>query len=452
MDKDSIELSAGPPLSLSSPPSPRSPNLRFQWSESASLDLPLSRDAADFHDINVDDGVADIKLLPSGMTDIEPGSMLHCDGLLCVEGASPLTPYHSITPPIPFALESEMSPKSASLLPSCAPFANENDLMLASQSWIRRADHKTFAIFDVCNVDTSVCNPDSHNGGDIGTQHLISSATEAANYPVFANCQPTRRQMKEETFQLVATAAFMQQSQDSLIQLEQIEHEQEEAKDRNQERWQEQYQGQEQLPQMLFSMPLHFLGQTSQSETQNELSNYDLAVSDLDASLGSTGFSVELRASVSGTIPIHSIAPAADFNDTAGVSDDITVSAVGLTVSAEMQTDLPKAASGNEDAVKNTRPWECDLCPSRFSIKGHLSQHKRYVHAKFRPHGCEVTGCAASFGTRFARSQHVWTVHLKRKPFICDVPGCKSTFGQRSHLNRHSKRHKSGGANDVKTE
>lgn len=86
------------------------------------------------------------------------------------------------------------------------------------------------------------------------------------------------------------------------------------------------------------------------------------------------------------------------------------------------------------------RPWACQLCPSRFSIKGHLSQHNRYVHEKYRPHACP--SCPASFGTRFARSQHIWTVHEGRKPFVCEVPGCTASFGQRSHLNRHAKRHK----------
>jgi hypothetical protein len=87
------------------------------------------------------------------------------------------------------------------------------------------------------------------------------------------------------------------------------------------------------------------------------------------------------------------------------------------------------------------RPWACELCASRFSIKGHLSQHNRYVHEKYRPHTCP--SCSASFGTRFARSQHIWTVHERKKPFVCEVPGCKASFGQRSHLNRHAKRHRS---------
>lgn len=87
------------------------------------------------------------------------------------------------------------------------------------------------------------------------------------------------------------------------------------------------------------------------------------------------------------------------------------------------------------------RPWACELCPSSFSIKGHLSQHNRYVHEKYRPHQCLVKECDASFGTRFARSQHIWTVHERKKPFACDFPQCDASFGQRSHLNRHRKRH-----------
>jgi hypothetical protein len=97
------------------------------------------------------------------------------------------------------------------------------------------------------------------------------------------------------------------------------------------------------------------------------------------------------------------------------------------------------AAGSSEDRA---RPWACELCPSRFSIKGHLSQHNRYVHEKYRPHCCPKVGCSASFGTRFARSQHIWTVHERKKPFACEVEGCIASFGQRSHLNRHRKRHR----------
>lgn len=87
------------------------------------------------------------------------------------------------------------------------------------------------------------------------------------------------------------------------------------------------------------------------------------------------------------------------------------------------------------------RAWICEECDARFNIKGHLSQHWRYVHEKFRPHHCLEKGCDAKFGTRFARSQHGWTVHEKRKPFECQYNTCGSVFGQRSHLNRHHKAH-----------
>lgn len=87
-----------------------------------------------------------------------------------------------------------------------------------------------------------------------------------------------------------------------------------------------------------------------------------------------------------------------------------------------------------------SRPFWCgiDGCPSRFNVKGHLTQHVRYVHDKVRPHACPYGGCDARFGTRFARNQHVWTVHEGRKPFVCGA--CGNRFGQRSHLNRHAKK------------
>lgn len=114
-----------------------------------------------------------------------------------------------------------------------------------------------------------------------------------------------------------------------------------------------------------------------------------------------------------------------------------------LPISASSREVMARAAAAvaSGDGDDRERQWACELCSSRFSIKGHLSQHHRYVHEKYRPHRCPVTECDASFGTRFARSQHVWTVHENLKPFHCDFPRCKSSFGQRSHLNRHRKRH-----------
>lgn len=129
-------------------------------------------------------------------------------------------------------------------------------------------------------------------------------------------------------------------------------------------------------------------------------------------------------------------------------SMDLDVDTLGSTVSSGkdvMARAVIAAASAAAEGSREDRerPWACELCPSRFSIKGHLSQHNRYVHEKYRPHRCPRSGCSASFGTRFARSQHVWTVHERKKPFICEEPGCKASFGQRSHLNRHRKRHRS---------
>lgn len=128
-------------------------------------------------------------------------------------------------------------------------------------------------------------------------------------------------------------------------------------------------------------------------------------------------------------------------------SMDLDIDTLGSTVTSGkdvMARAVIAAASAAADGSREdrARPWACELCPSRFSIKGHLSQHNRYVHEKYRPHRCPKSGCSASFGTRFARSQHVWTVHERKKPFLCEEPGCKASFGQRSHLNRHRKRHR----------
>jgi hypothetical protein len=110
----------------------------------------------------------------------------------------------------------------------------------------------------------------------------------------------------------------------------------------------------------------------------------------------------------------------AGLGSTSSSSKDVMARAVAAAAAS--------VASGDGD--ERARPWACELCPSRFSIKGHLSQHNRYVHEKYRPHCCPKVGCTASFGTRFARSQHIWTVHERKKPFACEVKGCKASFGQ----------------------
>lgn len=56
-------------------------------------------------------------------------------------------------------------------------------------------------------------------------------------------------------------------------------------------------------------------------------------------------------------------------------------------------------------ADQRERPFACDRCPSRFTIKAHLKQHIRYVHDKIRPHACWYEGCTVRFGTQFARNQ-----------------------------------------------
>ena len=106
-----------------------------------------------------------------------------------------------------------------------------------------------------------------------------------------------------------------------------------------------------------------------------------------------------------------------------------------------MTTDEPVSAQAakRKDAHRGAvaRPWTCERCDAAFVLKGHLSQHIKYVHLKVRPHACLRAGCSAAFGTQFARNQHVWMVHEGLKPFAC---GCGARFGQRSHLNRHAKR------------
>lgn len=149
--------------------------------------------------------------------------------------------------------------------------------------------------------------------------------------------------------------------------------------------------------------------------------------------------------SVNDTAP--SATDALDF-DLPGLGSTMISTRHDIMARAVMIAAHNVAGGSSEDRA---RPWACEQCSSRFSIKGHLSQHNRYVHEKYRPHCCPKIGCSASFGTRFARSQHIWTVHERKKPFACEMEGCKASFGQRSHLNRHRKRHRCASSTAPKT-
>ena len=95
------------------------------------------------------------------------------------------------------------------------------------------------------------------------------------------------------------------------------------------------------------------------------------------------------------------------------------------------------------------RPFPCPVCPSRFKVKSHLSDHVVMVHQDHRPFPCPH--CPAQFKTKIALSGHVRRRHSSAAPhqdsdrnlklILCHVCGrsCGSAAEMKRHLLTHSR-------------
>ncbi|CAL8390222.1 unnamed protein product [Boreogadus saida] len=81
------------------------------------------------------------------------------------------------------------------------------------------------------------------------------------------------------------------------------------------------------------------------------------------------------------------------------------------------------------------KPYGCDQCMKRFSLKGKLKTHMR-THTDKKPYGCDQ--CMKRFSLIGKLKTHMRT-HTGEKPYRCDQ--CKKSFGRKGHLKMHIRTH-----------
>lgn len=81
------------------------------------------------------------------------------------------------------------------------------------------------------------------------------------------------------------------------------------------------------------------------------------------------------------------------------------------------------------------KPHQCNICGKRFTQLGGLQQHMR-MHSGIRPFVCHF--CNKAFTQKAGLDQHLRT-HTKVKPFKCII--CYKSFSQSVHLRQHMRTH-----------
>ena len=91
----------------------------------------------------------------------------------------------------------------------------------------------------------------------------------------------------------------------------------------------------------------------------------------------------------------------------------------------EIYTDMVPISAFKGTLKQHVKSFKCDQCPSTFSRKINLINHK------VQQHQIHLV-CEAVFGTNYALNRHIETLHQS-----CDQ--CPLTFATRENLRRHIK-------------
>lgn len=102
----------------------------------------------------------------------------------------------------------------------------------------------------------------------------------------------------------------------------------------------------------------------------------------------------------------------------------VTSEPIGKSVPAK-----PKKGKGNV---------QCDLCPVTVRDAGKLTQHKNAVHLKLKPFDCNQ--CGKKFSLKSNMQHHMKTVHSDVRAFKCNLCDYRSKSAE--HLRLHKNMHK----------
>uniref|UniRef100_A0A1Q3F0X3 C2h2-type zn-finger protein n=1 Tax=Culex tarsalis TaxID=7177 RepID=A0A1Q3F0X3_CULTA len=106
----------------------------------------------------------------------------------------------------------------------------------------------------------------------------------------------------------------------------------------------------------------------------------------------------------------------------------------GKVVSARY---LEKHREIHKDKCDRVKPFECDQCQARFTLKENLLKHKR-IHSNEKNYSCPY--CQEQFLHWASRRYHIDSRHTGEKRFTCEYCGAK--FRNSSHYSVHLRRHK----------
>jgi KRAB domain-containing zinc finger protein len=79
------------------------------------------------------------------------------------------------------------------------------------------------------------------------------------------------------------------------------------------------------------------------------------------------------------------------------------------------------------------KPFECQICSSKFGLKNKLKNHVQTVHDNIKAFTCEI--CLSKFGQNANLKRHVLSVHENRKPYHCQI--CSTSFNRKVLLETH---------------
>ena len=103
-----------------------------------------------------------------------------------------------------------------------------------------------------------------------------------------------------------------------------------------------------------------------------------------------------------------------------------------VTINQKREADSDKVLRCEKELNLNLRPFQCDLCDARFSLRGQLNRHKRCVHQK-KTIPCVI--CRKEFTDKSYLNNHIRIIHNSERNFQCQF--CKKTFRKKSNLKTH---------------